>query len=143
MKRIPLEERPYDIEIDGHRWRWNSTAVDWVTSKYASDEVGSIHTLQGYDLNYAGVIIGPDLYFDSESGKIRFNRSQYFDKKGRENNPKRGIVYSDTDLERYIKNIYAVLLTRGIRGTFVYVCDPALREYLRDFIPAYRATNEA
>jgi DUF2075 family protein len=42
-------------------------------------------------------------------------------------------VYSDEDLLDYVKNIYRVLLTRGIRGTFVYVVDPHLREYLRPF----------
>lgn len=135
MKRIPLAKRPFDIEIEDRCWRWNSADTDWINSPAALDEVGSIHTVQGYDLNYAGVIIGPDLRFDAESGKIRFDRTRYFDKKGLENNPKREISYSDADIERYVKNIYAVLLTRGIRGTFVYVCDEALREHLREFIP--------
>jgi len=136
MKQIPLAQRPFDIEIDGHRWRWNSAEKDWINSPDAINEVGSIHTVQGYDLNYAGVIIGRDVYFDEDSGEVRFDRSQYRDAKGVENNRKRGIVYSDTQIERYVKNIYAVLLTRGIRGTFVYVCDEALREHLRSFIPA-------
>jgi diguanylate cyclase (GGDEF)-like protein len=52
----------------------------------------------------------------------------------KENNPVLGKTYTD-DLLRFITNIYAVLLTRGIRGTYVYVCDPALRAYLRGFIP--------
>ena len=51
----------YDIEIDGCQLRWNSTQTDWIASPKSVDEVGSIHTVQGYDLNYAGVIIGPDL----------------------------------------------------------------------------------
>jgi DUF2075 family protein len=135
MKRIPLAQRPYDIEIDGHRWRWNSAERDWINSSDALKEVGSIHTVQGYDLNYAGVIIGRDLRLDPDTGEIRFDRSQYRDKKGLENNRKRGIVYTDADIERYVKNIYAVLLTRGMRGTYVYVCDEALREHLRAFIP--------
>ena len=48
-------------------------------------------------------------------------------------NPRLGIVYTDDDLLEYVKNIYRVLLTRGIRGTFVYVVDPELREHLRPF----------
>lgn len=135
MKQIPLDKRPYDIAIGANHWRWNSADTDWINSPEALNEVGSIHTVQGYDLNYAGVIIGPDLRFDAESGKIWFDRASYFDKKGIENNPKRGIFYTDADIERYIKNIYAVLLTRGIRGTFVYVYDEPLREYLRSYIP--------
>lgn len=136
MKRIPLAKRPYDIEIDGHRWRWNSADKDWINSPDALKEIGSIHTVQGYDLNYAGVIIGRDLRLDPSTGKIRFDRTQYRDKKGLENNRKRGIKYTDADIERYVKNVYAVLLTRGMLGTYVYVCDEALREHLRAFIPS-------
>ncbi|WP_440312597.1 DNA/RNA helicase domain-containing protein [Leucobacter chromiireducens] len=121
----------FDIEIDGEQLRWNSTQRDWINSPGSINEVGSIHTVQGYDLNYAGVIIGKDLRYDSESQSIVFDRSEYYDKKGRENNPKRGITYTDDDLLQYVRNIYTVLLTRGIRGTYVYVCDPSLREHLR------------
>lgn len=86
--------------------------------------------------NGTGVIIGRDLRFDPATGEIRFDRTQYRDKKGLENNRKRGIAYTDADIERYVKNVYAVLLTRGIRGTYVYVCDEALRDHLRAFIPS-------
>ena len=125
----------FDIELDGQRLRWNSTAVDWIASPESRDEVGSIHTVQGYDLNYAGVIIGPDLRFDSNSGRLVFDRNSYFDKKGKENNKVLDKTYTDEDLLRFVTNVYRVLLTRGIRGTYVYVCDPALREHLRTFIP--------
>jgi len=135
FKGVPLTERPYDIEIDGRQWRWNSASKDWIGSKHALEEFGSIHTLQGYDLNYAGIVIGPDLFFDTETQQIKFDRSNYFDKRGVENNPKKGITYTDEDIERYVKNVYAVLLTRGIRGTFVYVCDDALRAHLRELLP--------
>ncbi|MGW9113503.1 DNA/RNA helicase domain-containing protein [Microbacterium sp. NPDC055683] len=122
----------HDIELDGVALRWNSTDKDWINAPGSLDEVGSIHTVQGYDLNYAGVIIGPDLRLDPASGRLRVDRDAYRDKKGKENNPALGIVYSDDDLLQYIRNIYGVLLTRGIRGTFVYVCDPALREWMRE-----------
>jgi DUF2075 family protein len=58
----------YDIEVDGLKLRWNGTDVDWVNSRNSLDEVGSIHTIQGYDLNYAGVIIGRDLSTTIEPG---------------------------------------------------------------------------
>ena len=61
-----------------------------------------------------------------------FHRENYFDKKGKENNPRLGITYSDEDLLDYVVNIYRVLLTRGILGTYVYICDPNLRQLLRD-----------
>jgi uncharacterized protein len=126
-------EFDWDIEIDGIRMPWNRRNYDWVNSPTSLDEVGSIHTIQGYDLNFAGVIIGPDLYFDQELGKIAFNRERYFDKKGKENNPTLGIFYTDDDLLNYVTNIYRVLLTRGIDGTYIYVYDKALRERLRPF----------
>jgi DUF2075 family protein len=122
----------YDIQFDGVSLRWNSTQKDWINSPGSLEEVGSIHTVQGYDLNYAGVIIGPDLRYDTDRG-IHLDRASYFDKKGMEDNPKRGIRYSDEDILGYVRNIYGVLLTRGIRGTYVYVCDPGLREYLRRY----------
>ncbi len=129
------DKQLYDIELDGVRLRWNSTAVDWVNSPRAVHEVGSIHTVQGYDLNYAGVIVGRDLRWDRASRRLRFDRSQYFDTKGMENNRRLQITYDDEDLLRFVTNIYSVLLTRGIKGTYVYVCDAALREHLRPFIP--------
>ncbi|MFJ3491528.1 DNA/RNA helicase domain-containing protein [Leifsonia aquatica] len=128
----------FDIEFDGVALRWNSTQTDWINSPGSLDEVGSIHTVQGYDLNYAGVIIGPDLRYEPGRG-IWFDRTSYFDKKGMEDNRKRGIRYSDDDILEYVKNIYGVLLTRGIRGTYVYVCDSGLREYLRPYFGGTRA----
>ena len=123
----------YDIEIEGLKFHWNRTAIDWVSSKTSSDEVGSIHTIQGYDLNYAGVIIGSDLGYDEAAGRITFNRDNYYDKKGRENNDRLGIKYSDEDIRQYALNIYRVLLTRGIKGTYVYVVDAQLRNHLQAF----------
>ncbi|KAJ7052262.1 hypothetical protein C8F01DRAFT_626209 [Mycena amicta] len=126
----------FDIEIGTTRLRWNSTATDWIASPNALEEVGSIHTVQGYDLNYVGVIVGPDLRYNREQRRLWVSRGSYFDKKGKENNPVLGRSYDDDDLLRFITQIYAVLMTRGIRGTYVYACDPGLRDYLRDFIPS-------
>jgi DUF2075 family protein len=120
----------HDIEIEGMQLFWNRTIVDWINSDTSAEEVGSIHTVQGYDLNYAGVIIGRDLGFDPATGKMVFHRENYFDKKGKENNPRLGITYTDDDLLDYVVNIYRVLMTRGIRGTYVYVCDEDLRNHL-------------
>lgn len=123
----------FDIVVDGVELRWNRTQVDWVDTPTSLDEVGSIHTIQGYDLNVAGVIIGEDLRFDPERGRVVFDKKNYFDAKGKQNNVKRGITYSDEELLQFVRNIYAVLLTRGIAGTYVYVCDEPLREHLRRF----------
>jgi hypothetical protein len=106
--------------------------TDWVNSPTSIDEAGSIYTIQGYDLNIAGVIIGPDLVY--RNGKIQLDGSNYFDPRGNQRNNKlRGISYTDSDIQKFVENIYSVLLTRGIRGTYVHVVDPALREYLRPY----------
>lgn len=129
----------YDMTIDGERVRWNTHPVDWVNSTSSREEMGSIHTIQGYDLNYAGVVIGRDLRFDPDEGRVRFDRSQYYDRNGKANNKQLGLTYSDEQLLEYVRNIYTVLLTRGIQGTYIYVCDPELRRYLRSFFGERRA----
>ena len=123
----------FDFDIEGVKLQWNQTATDWINSPTSSNEVGSIHTIQGYDLNYAGVIIGNDLGFDPVANEVLFNRGSYFDVKGKEDNPRLGIKYSDEDLLQFVLNIYKVLLTRGILGTYVYVSDPQLRQHLRKY----------
>ena len=50
---------------------------------------------------------------------------------GEETNPRLGITYTDEDLLEYVVNIYRVLLTRGIKGTYIYAVDPGLRGYLQ------------
>jgi DUF2075 family protein len=134
--RSKTDKSAPDIQIDGLDLQWNNTATDWISSATSINEVGSVHTTQGYDLNYAGVIIGPDLRYDPAARRLRIDRESYHDGKGKANNKMLGLEYNDDDLLGYIRNIYAVLLTRGIRGTYVYVCDPALREHLARFIPA-------
>jgi DUF2075 family protein len=128
--RSKKDKNAFDIHLDGLELRWNSTPTDWVSSPKSPEEVGSIHTIQGYDLNYAGVIIGSDLALDESTGRVVFVRKNYFDIKGRENNKKLGITYTDEQIREYVINVYNVLLTRGIRGTFLYVCDRPLRNYL-------------
>ncbi len=123
------KEIDYDIEIDGIRLKWNSVTEDWVNSPNAINEIGCIHTIQGYDLNYTGVIIGPEISYDKDQHKIVVDKSKYLDFNG-----KRAIT-DPAELEAYIKNIYKTLLTRGISGTYVYIVDEALREYMRQYFP--------
>ena len=134
-RRNSPNKHAFDMEIDGVQLAWNRAQTDWINSPTAIDEVGSIHTIQGYDLNFCGVIIGPDLYYDKIENRIKFSRKNYFDPKGKENNKKLGIEYTDEDLLKFVKQIYRVLLTRGIYGTFIYVCDPELRKYMSEYFP--------
>jgi len=132
-KGKPADGSVWDIEVDGLRLCWNRTATDWINSPTSIHEVGSIHTVQGYDLNYAGVIVGPELYLGRTTGRIALNRLSYFDTKGKAANNLRGLTYSDSEVLAMVKNVYNVLLTRGMRGTYVYVVDPGLRAHLRRY----------
>lgn len=120
---------------EGVRLPWNSKKVDWVTSANAINEAGSIHTVQGYDLNYAGVIIGEDLRFDPLTESLYIDKSNYHDTQGKQNNKLRNRETTTEMLTEFITSIYAVLLTRGIRGTFIHVVNPELREYLGRYFP--------
>lgn len=117
-----------DIVIDGHEYQWNSTSDDWINSSNSSNEIGCIHTVQGHDLNYCGVIIGNDLVM--KNGKILYNSDEYKD-------PAKDVNLTNEEMLNYIINTYKVLMTRGIQGTYVYVCDENLREYLKKFIDTY------
>lgn len=120
------EGNPFDMTIDGESMRWNGTKTDWINSPGAVEEVGSIHTVQGYDLNYAGVIIGRDMRRDPATGTLRADRDSYHDPNGKINNQLRSRDTTDDDLLRYITNVYRVLMTRGMRGTYVYAADPTV-----------------
>ncbi|QUA53423.1 DNA/RNA helicase domain-containing protein [Aristaeella lactis] len=125
-KKEPKNTAKRDIDI-GKGYIWNRTYTDWINSDRLPYEIGCIHTVQGYDLNYVGVIFGPEIYYDKTKKRIEVDKSKYKDSLGK-------AVGNDYEaLRAYILNIYATLLTRGIRGAFVYVCDPDLREYLRPY----------
>jgi len=116
-----------DISIQGVSRMWNHVTEGWVLTEEAIDEVGCIHSIQGYDLNYAFVILGTDIGYDNTKNKIVIHPENYYDKNGKN-------TASYEALLKYIKNVYYVLLTRGIKGTYLYVCDDALRNYLSNYI---------
>ena len=118
----------YTIDIQGHMYRWNRTYNNWISTPTAIDEIGCIHTTQGYDLNYCGVIIGEDLKYDSVKKELYVDKNNYYDQQG-----KSGVADDPEALKELITNIYLTLLTRGIKGTFVYICDQGLKERLRQF----------
>jgi DUF2075 family protein/DNA replication protein DnaC len=120
-----------DIEIDNLSFQWNQITKDWVNSPNAFKEIGCIHTIQGYDLNYTGIIFGKEIDYNTQTGEIEINRKQYFD-----NNGKNGITEHE-DLKAFLVNIYKTVFYRGIRGSFVYACNPNLAAYLKKHIPLF------
>lgn len=127
------DKKAFDIEIDGLSFQWNTTDKDWVNSPSAYKEVGCIHTTQGYDLNYTGVIFGPEITYNPTRDKIEIIPANYHDNYGKAG------VKDVEDLKAYIINIYKTLMYRGIRGTYLYAWDPGLREYLRRHVVTYQA----
>ena len=107
---------------------------NWVHTDQAVNEVGCIHSIQGYDLNYGFVILAEDIKYDENHNRIYVDKDAYKDKYGK-------IQASDSELERYIKNIYYVLLSRGIKGTYVYACDKALKKHLEKYINTFTAND--
>ncbi|SFJ32569.1 DNA/RNA helicase domain-containing protein [Olleya namhaensis] len=125
-----------DIEIENSKLRWNSTNIDWVNSPNAIDEVGCIHTTQGYDLNYTGVIFGNEISYSKEKGEIVIKEENYFDANGKQS------IKDPSELKVFILNIYKTIMLRGIKGTYVYACDKDLRDYLSSFIMPHKSNVE-
>lgn len=126
------DDDTFDIEYDSVKLKWNCGYEGWIPkgTKHpeVAHEVGCIHSVQGYDLSYAYVIIGDDIQLDPATDKLVGNYNSYMDTKGKE-----GLRDDPETLTEYIKNIYYVLLTRGIYGTHVFVANPELREYLAHY----------
>ena len=116
-----------DVTIDGVDLYWNRQSQDWINSTTQMNEMGCIHTTQGYDLNYSAIIFGSDITYNFETKKIEVIKANYFDRNG-----KAGIT--EEQLHDYIINIYKTIMYRGIKGTYVYCYDENLRDYFKNFI---------
>lgn len=125
------EPTAMDIEIEGITFQWNQQYDQWIHSENAAREIGCIHTTQGYDLSYVGVIFGNEIGYNPETKEIEIYEEHFHDTK-----TKAGIR-DIAKLKGYILNIYQNMLYRGIKGAFVYACDPALRNYFKQHIPSY------
>ena len=131
-KDLPEDSEVYDVILDNgtfaKKWNLNRNDYSWLNDPDSINEVGCIHTSQGLDMNYCGVIIGKDLRYE--------NSTLVFDKtKNAKSDKTSGIRKADDELaERLIRNTYNVLLTRGMAGTYIYCEDEGLREYLKSLI---------
>ena len=126
----------YDIILDSGefmaKWNLNCNEVgadySWLNDPDSVREVGCIHTCQGLDMNYCGVIIGKDLQY--RDGKLVFCKNQMA-----RSDRNSGIRSAeDSVAAKLIRNTYYVLLTRGMLGTYVYCEDVGLREHLREMV---------
>lgn len=122
------DKNKFDIVIDDVQLQWNYVTEDWLNSENSEKEVGCIHTTQGYDLNYIGIIFGHEIDYDPISNQIFVIKENYKDKNG-----KNGVIDINV-IHQYIINIYKTLMYRGIKGTYVYVCNENLRNYFKQYI---------
>ena len=133
-KKIPTLDA-MDIEIEGLEFQWNQTDKDWINNpkdiNNPLNEIGCIHTVQGYDLNYTGVIFGKEINYNPATNKIEIDSSNYFDKYGR-------IGTNEEELKSYIINIYKTIMYRGIKGTYIYAYHKELRAYLKQHIELFQ-----
>ena len=128
-----------DIEIAEHNYakKWNLTEDGnlWIVNPASVHEVGCIHTCQGLEVDHVGVIIGPDLIY--RNGEIMVDPS----KRAKTDASLKGyksLLLRDPEngkdiVRAIIKNTYRTLMTRGMKGCYVYACDEGLRDYLKKF----------
>ena len=129
----------YDIYLEnGFKAKWNlENDKIWAINPNSFEEVGCIHTAQGLEFDYIGVLIGNDLRFDKTGGKIITDRTKIS-----KDDKSSGIRSAKDDVaERLIKNTYKTLLTRGQKGCFIYCEDKALANYIRSFLVSYDVTE--
>jgi DUF2075 family protein len=120
-----------DINIGSFHAQWNFHQTNtWAIDPNSFDQVGCIHTCQGLEFEYVGVIIGKDLRY--ENGEI------ITDYKARAKTDKSlnglGKLSNKSVADTIIRNTYKVLLDRGLKGCYVYCEDQALGAYLKSFI---------
>lgn len=123
----------HDIQIGDFEMSWNlGSSSTWAIDPESVNEIGCIHTCQGLEFDYVGVIIGEDLRYDD--GIITD-----FTKRARTDQSLKGLkgLYKKNKEEalkiadRIIKNTYRTLLTRGQKGCYIYCVDKDLQEYLK------------
>lgn len=117
-----------DIELPGgFQAKWNlANDKIWAINPRSFEEVGCIHTAQGLEFDYVGVLIGKDLTYDESTGRIITNKLAI----SKDDNSSGIRGASDEQARRLILNTYKTLLTRGQKGCYVYCEDKALRDYI-------------
>ena len=133
------DHRAFDIVIPQFffkkQWNFNNNEP-WLIGEHSIEQIGCIHTCQGLELDYVGVIIGPDMVYRNNrvvtNGFKRSGNDQSLKgfKALAKKNPKEAKQKADI----IIKNTYRTLMTRGMKGCYVYCCDVALASHLRELL---------
>ena len=125
----------HDIVIGDFSMSWNLGNSDtWAIDEDSVNEIGCIHTSQGLEFDYVGVIIGNDMRYDGEhivtdfTQRARTDQSLKGIKKKYNENPAEALKLAD----EIIKNTYRTLMSRGMKGCYVYCEDMLLQAYLKE-----------
>lgn len=127
----------WDIDLPefGYRRRWNldKDGSLWIVTPGSVAQVGCIHTCQGLELDYVGVIIGPDLVYREGHIVTDVTKRASSDQsvRGLKGRLKANSREARALADRIIKNTYRTLMTRGMKGCYVYCTDASLAAYLR------------
>ena len=114
------------INSNGDSLKWSMDGEKFRNYANKSTEVGNVYDIYGFDIDFASIYIGKDIYLDETEKRIKVNKDNSFDtaaKKGVEN------------IDEFVKNAYYILLTRAVYGQMVYIEDDTLREFLLKIFP--------
>ena len=124
----------HDIEIGDFGISWNlDDGKAFATAEASVNEAGCIHTTQGLEFDYVGVIMGDDIRFENGhvvtdfTGRAKTDQSLRGIRKLYQESPRDALKRAD----EIIKNTYRTLMTRGMKGCYIYCTDSALRDYIR------------
>ncbi|WP_188205586.1 DUF2075 domain-containing protein [Alkalibacillus aidingensis] len=122
----------YYVDPTGINMPWNITHNNktWAEEADTIYEVGSIYTVQGFDLNYVGVILGPSVSYDEKSDQLFIDPDKYQDKGAFTSRKDLSAEENERIKEEIILNSINVLMKRGIHGLYIYPTDPKLRKRL-------------
>jgi DUF2075 family protein len=125
-----------EIPVGNFRAKWNLQTDGnlWILKPESVTEIGCIHTCQGLELDYIGVILGPDLIVRNGILQTHADKRSKMDSsiKGYKKLLKEDAAEAQKRAAEIIKNTYRTLMTRGRKGCFVYSVDPETNRYLTD-----------
>lgn len=116
------------------KWNLEKDGGCWMVAPDSVSEIGCIHTCQGLEVEYIGVIVGPDLVFCEGTVETRPRARSRQDRSlaGYKNLLKSNATEANRRADLIIRNTYRTLMTRGMKGCYIYCTDKALAAYFRD-----------
>lgn len=122
----------YYVDEDGINLPWNRSYsnITWAEKTETINEVGSIYTIQGFDLNYVGVVLGPSIQYDEETQRLVIDPTQYKDKGAFTSRQDLSKSENEQAKEDIILNSLNVLMKRGVKGLYLYATNLQLRKRL-------------